>query len=202
MGAGARAAYQVGALAALARIAPGPTPFRILCGVSAGAINAAALATHAEDFPAAVERLRETWLGLKPGRIYRTDARRLVSIGGRWMRDLSSGGLVRRRPINFLLDATPLREMLADGNADVREQAVQALGEIRDRSALVTAFVVPNSVYSKDLTEAAKKSAREAVLPVNEEYKEGESIVQRGQILTAAQIEALQKFGLINVTDP
>ena len=113
-GGGARAAYQVGALAALARIAPGPTPFRILCGVSAGAINAAALATHAEDFPAAVERLRETWLALKPGRIYRTDARRLVSIGGRWMRDLSSGGLVRRRPINFLLDATPLREMLAE----------------------------------------------------------------------------------------
>ncbi|HEX9839811.1 MAG TPA: HDIG domain-containing protein [Anaerolineales bacterium] len=67
-------------------------------------------------------------------------------------------------------------------------------------SELVTAFVMPNSVYSADLTEAAQKSAREAVPPVMEEYKPGESIVLRGQIVTTAQFETLQQFGLIRQT--
>jgi putative nucleotidyltransferase with HDIG domain len=67
---------------------------------------------------------------------------------------------------------------------------------------LVTAFVIPNSVYSVELTEAAKKSAREAVKPVTERYKTGEVIVLRGQIVTPAQLEALQKLGLIAETSP
>jgi len=67
---------------------------------------------------------------------------------------------------------------------------------------LVASYVTANSVYSLDLTEASKQSAREAVEPVTEEYKAGEIIVLRGQILTAAQIEALQKFGFIEEADP
>ena len=65
-GGGARAAYQVGVLDALARIQVeiGATtracPFRIFSGTSAGAINAAALACQADDFEAATVRLRET----------------------------------------------------------------------------------------------------------------------------------------------
>ena len=69
-------------------------------------------------------------------------------------------------------------------------------------SELVTAFVLPNSVYSPELTEAAKASAREAVPPAIEEYKPGETIVLRGQIITPAQFEALQQFGLIQETSP
>ena len=69
-------------------------------------------------------------------------------------------------------------------------------------SELVTAFVVPNSVYSPELTAAAKTSAREAVSPVIQEYKPGETIVLRGQIITPAQFEALQQFGLIKETSP
>jgi putative nucleotidyltransferase with HDIG domain len=69
-------------------------------------------------------------------------------------------------------------------------------------SELVTAFVVPNSVYSPELTEAAKTSAREAVQPIIQEYKQGETIVRRGQILTPAQLEALQQFGLIEEASP
>jgi cyclic-di-AMP phosphodiesterase PgpH len=67
---------------------------------------------------------------------------------------------------------------------------------------LVTAFVTPNSVYSADLTEAAKRSAREAVQPIIEEYKAGEIIVLRGQIITPAQLEALQQLGLIEEASP
>lgn len=62
---------------------------------------------------------------------------------------------------------------------------------------LVTAFVTTNSQYRADLTEAEKQAAREAVQPVTKEYKEGEIIVLRGQIITPAQIEALQQLGLI-----
>ncbi len=67
---------------------------------------------------------------------------------------------------------------------------------------LVSAFVVPNSMYSAELTEAAKRSAREAVEPVTQSYKAGEIIVLRGQVLRPAQLEALQKLGLIEQTRP
>jgi putative nucleotidyltransferase with HDIG domain len=69
-------------------------------------------------------------------------------------------------------------------------------------SELVTAFIVPNSVYSVKLTEAAKKAAREAVQPLTQRYQAGEIIVPRGQVLTPAHIETLQRFGLIEETSP
>jgi cyclic-di-AMP phosphodiesterase PgpH len=67
---------------------------------------------------------------------------------------------------------------------------------------LVTAFVVPNSLLSEDLTEAAKQAARDAVQPVIQKYKAGEIIILRGQIITAEEFEALQHFGLIEETSP
>jgi NTE family protein len=113
-GGGARAAYQVGAVRALAEIAgPGPTPFDVLSGISAGAINAVTLATGAEDFRAVADRLRATWAELTPDRVYRTGALRLAGIGGRWLRALSGGGIAGRSGINYLLDPSPLRELIA-----------------------------------------------------------------------------------------
>jgi putative nucleotidyltransferase with HDIG domain len=67
---------------------------------------------------------------------------------------------------------------------------------------LVTAFVVPNSVYSEELTEAARQDARDGVDPIIQEYKAGEIIVLRGQIISAADFEAMQQFGLIEETSP
>ncbi|MCK7481785.1 MAG: hypothetical protein M0C28_34880 [Candidatus Moduliflexus flocculans] len=67
---------------------------------------------------------------------------------------------------------------------------------------LVSAFVTPNSVYSAELTESAKGSAREAVEPVIQRYKAGEIIVLRGQVIRPAQLEVLQKLGLIEQTSP
>ena len=112
-GGGARAAYQVGALQALAEIAPiGQLPFDVLAGISAGAINSVAIATGAEDFRGSVQRLADTWRSLTPDRIFRTGALRLASIGSRWIRDLSAGGLVGKSGINYLLDSAPLRELI------------------------------------------------------------------------------------------
>jgi NTE family protein len=113
-GGGARAAYQVGAVRALAEIAgPGQVPFDTIAGISAGAINAVVLATGAEDFPGAAERLRRTWANLTPDRVFRTGAVKLASIGTRWLRDLSTGGVLGRNSINYLLDPSPLRELVA-----------------------------------------------------------------------------------------
>jgi putative nucleotidyltransferase with HDIG domain len=67
---------------------------------------------------------------------------------------------------------------------------------------LVTAFVVPNSVYSEELTESARQAARDGVEPVIQEYKAGEIIVLRGQIISPAEFEALQQFELIEETSP
>ena len=66
---------------------------------------------------------------------------------------------------------------------------------------IVTAFIAPNSAYNAELTESARQSAREAVAPVIVEYKPGQIIVLRGQLVTPAQLEALEQFGLIRADD-
>lgn len=67
---------------------------------------------------------------------------------------------------------------------------------------LVTAFVIPNSLYSDDLTETAKQSARDTVEPITQSYKSGEVIILRGQIIRAPHLEALQQLGLIEQASP
>lgn len=62
---------------------------------------------------------------------------------------------------------------------------------------LVTAFVVPNSFFSQELTDAAQQSARDAVKPVVQTYKAGETIVPAGEIITPADMEAFQQLGMI-----
>jgi NTE family protein len=101
--------------AALAQITGSEyVPFPIIVGMSAGAINAVALAAGADDFPEAAIRLGKIWSALTPDRVYRTDGRRLTAIGMRWMRDLTASGLFGENTINYLLDTAPLRQLLGD----------------------------------------------------------------------------------------
>ncbi|MFO0113371.1 MAG: patatin-like phospholipase family protein, partial [Betaproteobacteria bacterium] len=74
-GGGARAAYQVGVLKALSEILehPAENPFPVISGTSAGAINAAVLASNASHFADAVRILEDIWGTLKPSQVYRTD---------------------------------------------------------------------------------------------------------------------------------
>src|SRR5512142_1215366 len=112
-GGGARSAYQVGALKAVAEVVgAGPLPFDVLAGISAGGINSVALASGAEDFRAAVGRLVDTWASLTPDKVCRTGAFGLARIGTRWIFDLSAGGLIGKSGINYLLDSRPLRGLL------------------------------------------------------------------------------------------
>ena len=63
---------------------------------------------------------------------------------------------------------------------------------------LVTPFIVPNSFYSEELTQAAKLAARDAVKPVVQTYKAGETIVPAGEIITPADMEAFQQFDMVS----
>lgn len=112
-GGGARAAYQVGVLQALADILPSDceNPFPIICGTSAGAINAVALASHKGNFKSAVNALAHMWLTLDIGQVYLhgwTDIFKGLSYLGL---SLFNEGMGRRRPLS-LLDNGPLWNLL------------------------------------------------------------------------------------------
>jgi cyclic-di-AMP phosphodiesterase PgpH len=102
-----------------------------------------------------------------------------------------------------------MRRSIREQDVDTMRRNVPTLvslslneGEAAMVTELVATYVSANSLYNADSTEAAKKSAREAVQPVTEEYKAGEIIVLRGQIIMPAQFEALQQFGFIEEANP
>ena len=93
-GGGARAAYQVGVLKAIATMLPEgtPNPFPVICGSSAGAINAAALAIYATRFHEGVHRLVHVWRNFRVDQVFRADARGILLNGLRWGAALFLGG--------------------------------------------------------------------------------------------------------------
>jgi NTE family protein len=111
-GGGARAAYQVGVVKAVRDVLgnPAQNPFPILCGTSAGAVNAATLAVFADNYSRAVANLLEVWEHMHCHHIYRTDAWNIIKSGARW---LSALMLVSRGNPISLLDNTPLADMLS-----------------------------------------------------------------------------------------
>ncbi|PKO47451.1 MAG: Patatin [Betaproteobacteria bacterium HGW-Betaproteobacteria-4] len=113
-GGGARAAYQVGVMLAVAKLSTNrrKNPFPILCGTSAGAINAAGIACLADNFGKAVAVLASFWRNMHAGDIYRADPVGIGLSGAHWMTMLTLGWLIRSRP-RSLLDNSPLRELLS-----------------------------------------------------------------------------------------
>lgn len=113
-GGGARAAYQVGALRAIAHILGRArrSPFPIICGTSAGAINAAMLGVHADQFRRGVGSLLRLWRGLAVGDVYDADMATLSSTGLRWLASVVGGGAGSLRAMT-MLDNAPLRMLLA-----------------------------------------------------------------------------------------
>ncbi len=114
-GGGARAAYQVGALQAIAEMMPDHcgSPFPIICGTSAGALNATSLAVHAACFQEGVNALREVWAGFHSAQVYRTDWPGVLGGAFRWLCNLAFGWFNRGTPVS-LLDNSPLRHMLSE----------------------------------------------------------------------------------------
>ena len=111
-GGGARAAYQVGVLKAIAELLPtAPNPFPVIVGTSAGAVAAAVLATEAFRWQRGVAALESVWAGFHVGQVFRADALSMLGTGSQWGLSFMSGGYLLQPP-RALFDNTPLRELL------------------------------------------------------------------------------------------
>jgi NTE family protein len=149
-GGGARAAYQVGALRAIAEMSVDPAPFKVLTGVSAGAINSAVLASCADNLLEGASSLRATWRALSPDHVYRTDLASLVTIGVRWIGQLSGGGLFGPTGVTALLDTKPLRHLLSE-RLDLGDVAHHlATGQLRGIAVTATSYHTGTAVTFYD----------------------------------------------------
>jgi NTE family protein len=117
-GAGARGAYQVGVLKAIAGILPAtaPNPFAVVSGTSAGGVNAAVLASRASRFSAAVADMEHVWSNFRAEQVYKTDNWTMLKSSLHWMAAIVFGGFGVGTP-RSLLDNAPLRELLAESIA-------------------------------------------------------------------------------------
>lgn len=114
-GGGARAAYQVGVLKAISdEWQDEISPFGILAGSSAGAINTAALACGAHHFRQTVGHLWQIWYDLKIEKVFSVASQSFFRIGAKLVRDLTFGGVLRHSTSNHLLDTAPLRKLLLE----------------------------------------------------------------------------------------
>ena len=113
-GGGARGAYQVGVLKAMAEWLPAdaPCPFEVLVGTSAGAVNAAALGARADSFRDAVQHLEAVWANFRVEQVVRTGDWAMLASGLHWLLSLLTGGALIKPP-RSLFDTAPLRDLLA-----------------------------------------------------------------------------------------
>ena len=85
-------------------------------------------------------------------------------------------------------------------SVDQRIPTLVSLSFPEDQSAIITslvqAFVIPNSLYDGQLTDAARQEARSNVAPVTRSFMTGEIIIQAGKVITVTDYEALQQYGL------
>lgn len=118
-GGGARAAYQAGVLRYLSREFP-DLNVPILTGVSAGAINAAHLASHHGTFAQSTKELAQLWGRIQVANVFRSDVRSLGWQALKWGGQLVSGGAAKPSRVRSFLDTQPLREFLTEALHAVR----------------------------------------------------------------------------------
>jgi len=163
-GGGARAAYQVGVLRALAHILPHgiANPFPIVCGTSAGAINAAAMATGAGDFHRAVRRLQLVWRNFRASQVYRSDPIGVALTGARWLAEPLLRRLGRQKPV-ALFDNAPLADLLKS-RLDLHELGnVISKGELRALAISASGYSSGESIsfyQSNDLLGGWRRARR------------------------------------------
>ncbi len=146
-GGGARAAYQVGVLRAVARLLPrdAPLPFPIVTGTSAGSINATALAIHARTFRKGVLRISRVWENFHVNQVFRADTLGLLKTGAHWLAALAVGGLGRYNPY-ALLDRSPLYPLLNRYIPTERIQEAIDAGVLRALAVTASSYKTGHSV--------------------------------------------------------
>lgn len=175
-GGGARGAYQVGVLRALAEIwsktaLPG-FPFPVISGSSAGAINAAVMASHADSVAEGASRLEHFWKRLHCERIYRTDAWTVMATGLRWMISFSPLLNTLVRQPRSLLNNDPLRVFLERELLLHRIEACIDSGHLRGVAITASGYTCASAISFFQASDAvqpwvrARRSGRAATITV------------------------------------
>lgn len=142
---GARGAYQAGVLRRISEIPAlrdGPSPFAIVTGASAGAINGTALAARAGDFGDAGVDIARLWSELSCEKVFRCDVPSLLTTGAALARDFVLGGILGHTVTHGVFDTSPL---------DALMQAAFPAGGIADairRGHLYAVAVTATSYHS------------------------------------------------------
>jgi NTE family protein len=175
-GGGARAAYQIGVLQALQQLRQhyastaerARGPFDVISGTSAGAINAAALASEADDFDLGVTRLAQVWRGFHAAQVYRADSLGVLRTGAGWLTMMSVGWLLARwmrlKP-RSLLDNTPLAHLLSQWVRLERVPQLIAQGHLQALAVSASSYSTGTHVTFYDAACAAQpwqRSQRQA----------------------------------------
>ncbi len=112
-GGGARCAYQVGVLKAIAEMVPrgAANPFPVISGTSAGAVNGVVLATRARRFQHALIDLERVWANFQTHHVFRSDSKTMLKGALHWLTAFGSAGLLGTDP-RSMLDNEPFRNLL------------------------------------------------------------------------------------------
>jgi len=123
-GGGARGAFQVGVLKALAEMLPPGcvNPFPIISGTSAGAINSIVLASKARRYRVAAAELERVWGHFRSEQVFRSGSLTMLKSSLHWLASIVLGGYLVGTP-RSLLDNSPLRALLS---RNVRFPRIQA----------------------------------------------------------------------------
>lgn len=146
-GGGARAAYQIGALRAVARILgrTAGSPFGVVTGTSAGAINAAALATNADCWRRGVARALRLWRNITVGDVYEAELSTVSLYGMRWLASVLVGARGPQEAAS-MLDNTPLRGLLERAlDLSVVTSRIEA-GQLRALAINATSYTTGHAV--------------------------------------------------------
>lgn len=122
------------------------SPFDVLIGSSAGALNVGMLASSADRFADGIMALERLWSNLRAEQVFRTDLRSLGGIGARWVRDLSFGGVLRHATPKSLLDTAPLRALLEEHIAFDRIDTCITQGRLEAVAVLATDLYTSHGV--------------------------------------------------------
>jgi NTE family protein len=113
---GARGAYQAGVLKRLGELPAlrdRPSPFPIVAGASAGAINGSLLAARGARFGEATREIARVWSKLSVDDVFHSDLCSLARTGAGLALDFALGSLLGRTRTHGLLDTAPLAHTLA-----------------------------------------------------------------------------------------
>lgn len=142
---GSRGAYQAGVLKRIGEIPAlrgRLSPFPIITGASAGAINGAAIASYGSDFGAGTARLSQLWSQLTVTDVMRTDVRALANNARKLALDLSLGGAIGAGRVESLFDSSPLRAFLA------RHLPIEGIGAAVERGHLHAVAITATGYHS------------------------------------------------------